>query len=102
MEGNKKEKNVRQYVLTEVKFIILIASILTSILVPFYMIKTDIALIQKDIAVINTNHLSHLQNYAEEITELKKADSEQQAKYEELLKIVIQNQTLLKSSLGIK
>lgn len=39
--------------------------------------NTDISLIQKDINTINTNHLTHLQNYAEEIKKLDEKDTKQ-------------------------
>jgi len=38
---------------------------------PINTVKTDIALIQKDIQIINTNHLSHIQDIVARLEKIK-------------------------------
>ncbi len=43
---------------------------------PMSKVTTDIALIQKDISIINLNHEAHIQDILKNIEELKKQDKE--------------------------
>lgn len=56
---------------------------------PMNAIKTDIALIQKDISTINSNHLTHLQKYAEEIKDIKQRQSSEDQEIIELQKQIL-------------
>lgn len=69
-ETNLKQTNTIKNVLTaEVKFIIYIITIVLGAVAPYYSIKQDIALIQKDISIINSNHLVHIQDISQQIKE---------------------------------
>lgn len=48
--------------------------ILMYVFSPIAQVKTDIALIQKDISTINSNHEAHIQDILKNIEELKKQD----------------------------
>jgi hypothetical protein len=67
-----KETNfIRQVLTTEVKYIVAIAVFVFGVAKPYYGMKEDIALIQKDISVINANHEVHIQDIFQEIKEIK-------------------------------
>lgn len=82
MENDNKKSQisdqVKSVLTSEVKFIIGIITIALGVIAPFYQIKQDIALMQKDISVINANHLSHLQDTQKTIEEIKVEQSTQQ------------------------
>ena len=59
------------------------------VVIPQQETKTSIALIQKDISTINTNHLTHLQSYAEDIKDLKAQEAKDEAEQTELMKQVV-------------
>lgn len=78
-ETNLKQTNTIKNVLTaEVKFIIYIITIVLGVVAPYYAIRQDIALIQKDISIINTNHELHIQDITKNIEELQKQQIELQ------------------------
>lgn len=41
--------------------------------------------VQKDIAVIKSNHMAHMQSYAEEIRDLKRRDVEREEQHHEII-----------------
>lgn len=58
-----KEKNViRQVLTTEVKWVLGVIMFVFGIAGPYYGMRQDIALIQKDIEIINVNHQAHIQD----------------------------------------
>jgi len=73
-----QDSNVKKILYNEVAFVIGIIGVTFGVInwiySPAKQFGLDIALIKKDISTINTNHLTHLQNYAEEIKEMKKDD----------------------------
>lgn len=75
--ANSSEK-LRNILSSEVKFIIGIVVFVLGGVAPYYSIKQDIALIQKDIEIINSNHLSHVQDLTQEIKDIKKEQLEMQ------------------------
>jgi len=77
-EKNLKEQWTIKSVLTsEVKFVIGVVTIALGLVAPYYSQKQDIALIQKDIAIINTNHEAHIQDITKNIEEIKLEQVEQ-------------------------
>jgi hypothetical protein len=64
-----KTSTIKNILTAEVKFIIYIITIVLGAVAPYYSIKQDIALIQKDIAIINSNHLSHIQDITQQMKE---------------------------------
>lgn len=58
---------IRAVLSTEVKFIIGIVGFVMGVVAPYYSMKQDVALIQQSIATINSNHLTHTQDLAQEI-----------------------------------
>ena len=74
----KQENLFKQFLTTEVKFIAGILMFGFGIIAPYYGIKQDIALIQKDISVINVNHETHIQDILQEIKEIKSQEIELQ------------------------
>jgi hypothetical protein len=87
---NLKQKSMIKSVLTsEVKYVIGIIVFITGVVAPYYTIRQDIALIQKDISIINTNHETHIQDI---ITELQKMKEDENTIEKEL---AITNQVLM-------
>ena len=73
------EGNFKQYLTNEVKFIIGIGSFLIAVGIPYFGIRTDIALINQSIANINQNHEVHIQDIDQAILAIQtqqKADEE--------------------------
>ena len=66
-----EESKILKILKSEIGVVISIASFLLVVLVPYYSIKTDIALIQKDISIININHEQHIQDILNELTKIK-------------------------------
>ena len=58
---------VRAILSSEVKFIIGIVGFVVGVVAPYYQMKQDVSLIQQSISVINSNHLTHTQDLAQEI-----------------------------------
>jgi hypothetical protein len=69
MDTTESLKNLKTVLTSEIKFIIYIITIVLGALAPYYSIKQDIALIQKDIAIINSNHILHIQDLAQQMKE---------------------------------
>lgn len=69
---------IRAVLSTEVKFIIGIVGFVMGVVAPYYQMRQDMALIQKDIATINTNHLAHTQDLAQSIKDTIKTVEAQQ------------------------
>lgn len=65
---NEKVKGV---LTTEVKFFIVIIGFVVGFVAPFYAMKQDIALINKDISVINSNHEVHIQDIMQQIKDIQ-------------------------------
>lgn len=78
MPNNKGDNDIRSKLTSEVKFIISIVAFVLGGVAPYYSIKQDIALIQKDIEVINSNHMAHVQDLTQEIKDIKKEQLEMQ------------------------
>lgn len=56
---------IRTVFTTEVKMVVGIIMFALGVIAPYYAIKEDISLIKKDVEIINSNHLTHLQDVAE-------------------------------------
>lgn len=85
--GDEKNVSLIRSVLTgEVKFIISVILFVVGGIAPYYGIKQDVALIQKDISIINANHLTHTQDLAQQIKETVALVAAQQAQIAELQK----------------
>ena len=77
---NLKETSIIKQVLTnEVKFIIAIITVVLGVVAPYYGQKEDIALIQKDINIINTNHEAHIQDLTQKMKEIEEDQTTQNA-----------------------
>jgi len=87
---NGDEKNnvglIRTVLTSEVKFIVSVVLFVVGGIAPYYGIKQDIALIQKDVSVINANHMVHTQDLAQEIKDTVALVAAQQAQINELQK----------------
>ncbi len=80
MTLGKQDKNaIREVLTSEVKMIIGIIIFALGVVAPFYQMKQEIALIQKDISIINSNHIMHLED-------LVKQQKDQQTQILELQK----------------
>ena len=66
-------------------FFIQVVTLVTALTIAFMAIKTDIALIYKDIDVINSNHLTHIQA---EIKEIKESQKQTEDKLTEILLLI--------------
>lgn len=77
---------IRSVLNSEVKFIIGVVLFVVGGIAPYYGIKQDIALIQKDVSTINANHLTHTQDLAQEIKDTVSLMQAQQAQINELQK----------------
>ena len=77
-----QDSQVRKVLYNEVAFAVAIIGmafgVINWIYSPAKQMDKDISLIQKDVAIINNNHLTHLQNYAEEIKNMKGDDRQEQ------------------------
>ena len=68
------ESTIKKVLTTEVKFVIGLIVFVLGGVAPYYQMKQDIALIQKDISIINTNHEAHIQDILKNIEEIKKQE----------------------------
>lgn len=75
---------IRAVLSTEVKFVIGIVGFVMGVVAPYYQMKQDVALIQRDISIINSNHLSHTQDLAQSIKDITKVVETQQAQINNL------------------
>lgn len=67
---NRTASLVRAVLSTEVKFIIAVIGFVVGVISPYYQMRQDVALIQKDISIINSNHLSHTQDLTQEVKDI--------------------------------
>ena len=70
------------------KFMIHLGMMIIAMTLAWAAINTDVSLIKKDIEIINTNHLTHIQA---DIKEIKAGFKEQSKKLQEILVLI--NQT---------
>jgi hypothetical protein len=75
------ESKILKAIRTEAGVVVSIVTIAIGIIFPYFGIKTDIALIQKDISIINTNHEAHIQDI---LTRMEKNDLEETAQNDRL------------------
>ena len=90
-----KEDKVFGIISDNLKLLISVVSIIIGIVGSYFLLKQDIAVqsvrldnIEKQINIINTNHFTHLQNYAQEMTQIKKDISDQNGRIERILGIL--------------
>jgi len=69
---------IRAILSTEAKFVIGIVGFVIGVVAPYYQMKQDVALIQQSIATINSNHLTHTQELAQEVKDTVKVLQSQQ------------------------
>lgn len=69
---------IRAVLSTEAKFVIGIVGFVMGVVAPYYGMKQDVALIQKDISTINSNHLLHVQDLSQEVKDVVKVIEAQQ------------------------
>lgn len=84
-EERTVKKVLKENAMTLVWVTGVVFSFIMFVVIPQQETKTSIALIQKDIATINTNHLTHLQTYAEEIKALKEQEAEDEKEQTQLM-----------------
>lgn len=68
-----------------VKFLIQVVMMVVAMTLAWAAINTDVSLIKKDINIINTNHLTHIQT---DINEIKATDKEQTKLLQEMLVLI--------------
>jgi hypothetical protein len=83
---NTTSNLVRAVLSSEVKFVLGIIGFVIGVVAPYYQMKQDVALIQKDIAIINTNHMAHVQDLSQEIKDTVKVLEVQQNQINEIQK----------------
>lgn len=101
-EENKSEENMirklmKENAVTLVWVTGVVFSFIMFVVVPQQETKTNIALIQQSIKKIEENHLTHLQNYAEEIKELKSEQAELETEQIELMRSLERALTILET-----
>lgn len=100
METSNGESKIRKVLFNEISLLLSIMGVFIAgflyVTQPTNALDKNIALIQKDISVINSNHLTHLQNYAEEIKNMKQQDAELAEELEEISLILMQIKTELR------
>lgn len=101
-EESKIRKVIKENALTLIFLTGTVFSFIMFVVIPQQETKTSIALIQKDIATINTNHLTHLQTYAEEIKELKEHEAENEKTQTLLMEKIIKIDTTLDNHVSQK
>lgn len=60
---------IKKVLTSEVKYVVGIIFFVFGVVNPYYNMKQDIALIQKDISIINLNHEAHIQDILQELKE---------------------------------
>ena len=90
-----KEDKIFGLVSDNIKLLMSVLSIIVGIVGSYFLLKQDIAVqsvrldnIERQITIINTNHLTHLQNYAQEMTQIKREMSDQNGRIERILGIL--------------
>ncbi len=56
-----------------------IVGFVMGVVAPYYQMKQDVALIQKDISIINSNHSAHIQDLSQEVKDVVRLVEAQQA-----------------------
>ena len=79
------ESKIDKWFTGKMGFFIQVVTLVTALTIAFMAIKTDIALIYKDIDVINSNHLTHIQA---EIKEIKESQKQTEDKLTEILLLI--------------
>lgn len=69
-----KDSSIRSILTSEVKFVIATITLAATVGIPYFGMKSDIALIQQSILTIQNNHEVHIKDILEEVKELKAAD----------------------------
>lgn len=88
MEEQKQDMLVKKVLTTEVKYIIGIAAFICGVVAPYYSIKQDIALQQKDIALIRENHLKHIETIEGNIQKIQEEQKDLRETSVELMTII--------------
>lgn len=83
---NKTTGLIRSVLTSEVKFILAVIGFVVGVVTPYYSLKQDVALIQKDVSNINSNHEVHIQDILQEQKEINARLETQQAAIIELQK----------------
>ena len=96
-----EERNIRQVIKDNAMTLVWVAGVVFSfimfVVIPQQETNTNIALIQQSIKKIEENHLTHLQDYAEEIKEVKADQKELDAEQVELMKSIERILTILET-----
>lgn len=90
-----QESRILKVLRSEVGVIIGVLIFLFGVITPYFNIKQDIALIQKDVSIINGNHEVHIQDILADIEALKKENAEIDKRLDaqyKLLLIVLQKE----------
>lgn len=69
---------IRAILSSEVKFIVAVIGFVIGVVSPYYQMKQDVSLIQASISNINSNHLMHTQDLAQEVKDVVKVIENQQ------------------------
>lgn len=70
------ESKMLKFLRSEVGVVVSIVVFIFGVIAPYFTIRESIALIQKDIAIINTNHEAHIQDILKNIEEMRHSDSQ--------------------------
>ena len=81
MNEEKNDSLIRKVLTTEVKWIISVVIFVFGVISPYFGIRQDIALIQKDIQVININHETHIQDILQQQKEMSAQILEMQKQF---------------------
>lgn len=71
LQTNTTVENIARAVFsTEAKFILGVITFVVGVVAPYYEMRQDVALIQKDISIINSNHSQHIQDLSQNVKDL--------------------------------
>jgi len=76
MNQDKEENIIKKVLTTEVKYVIGLLVFGFGVVTPYFQMRENISLIQKDISTINNNHEAHIQDIMTELKEIKKNEVE--------------------------
>jgi len=89
LSGNE-EKNIRKVIKENALTLIFLTgtvfSFIMFVVIPQQETAKNIALIQQSIDTINTNHMTHLQDFGDELTDLANVQAEQAKSQTELIR----------------
>ena len=71
MNQDKEENIIKKVLTTEVKYVLGLLVFGFGVVTPYFSMKENIALIQKDISIINNNHEVHIQDIMVELKKIK-------------------------------